>query len=370
MQKLRPRATPSLVICGFMFLICVQPAFPQTCAVPGASWAEDTSQQKAHWSPEKLALARQYADSIHSQSVMVVQNGRVVDEWGDTARKIAVFSVRKSFISALYGIYSEKGAIDINQTLEQAGIDDAPDPLTKEERQARIVDLLRARSGIYHPVDYETASMKKYRPERGSHAPGTFWFYNNWDFNAVGTIFEKKTGQKIGDAFAKDIARPIGMQDFQPSDVYNLGGPISVHRAYNFEVSARDMARFGELYLCGGRWNGSQIVPADWVAKSSHGTEMITDHGKPIGGYEYLWWVEVDGVHLPEVNLPGMFSARGAGGHYILVLPTLNMVIVHRFDNEPRSRKLEDVEAAADGPGIGGEQFGHLVKLILDAYHP
>lgn len=74
------------------------------------------------------------------------------------------------------------------------GIDDARDPLIKSEGQARVVDLLRARSGIYHPVDFATPFQKETRPARGSHAPGTFWFYNNWDYNARGTIFEKQTG--------------------------------------------------------------------------------------------------------------------------------------------------------------------------------
>jgi CubicO group peptidase (beta-lactamase class C family) len=93
------------------------------------------------------------------------------------------------------------------------------------DSMARVVDLLRARSGVYHLVDFETESMRKSRPARGSHAPGTFWYYNNWDFNVLGTIFEKKTGLKIGAAFYRRIAKPIGMQDFQPGDVFYFGGP-------------------------------------------------------------------------------------------------------------------------------------------------
>jgi hypothetical protein len=69
--------------------------------------------------------------------VVIVQCGRLVDEWGDPNKKITTFSVRKSLISALYGIYSTEGKIDVNETLEQAGIDDSPLPLTKDERQAR-----------------------------------------------------------------------------------------------------------------------------------------------------------------------------------------------------------------------------------------
>jgi len=91
---------------------------------------------------------------------MIVQGGEVVDQWGDIDKKISSDSIRKSLISALYGIYSAEGVIDINQTLEQLGIDDSPDPLTKEEKQARVVDLLRARSGVYHLVDFETDLME------------------------------------------------------------------------------------------------------------------------------------------------------------------------------------------------------------------
>jgi CubicO group peptidase (beta-lactamase class C family) len=221
---------------------------------------------------------------------MIIQGGEVVDQWGDFDKKISSYSVRKSLISALYGIYSAEGVIDVNQTLEQLGIDDFPDPLTKEERQARVVDLLRARSGVYHPVDFETDFMKKTRPTRGSHARGTFWYYNNWDFNALGTILEKKSGLKIGEAFYQRIAKPIGMQDFEPGDVYYLGGPISIHSAYAFEITARDLARFGLLYLNHGRWNGKQIVPEAWVEKSTHASEMTRINGNDEGGYEYLWW--------------------------------------------------------------------------------
>ena len=284
------------------------------CPVPGAKWADVASLQQAGWSKEKLAAAQKYAESIHSAGVVIVQHGKVVDEWGDVSGKLASFSMRKSLLSALYGIYSAEGKIDINETLGQLGISDFPDPLTKEEQQARIVDLLRARSGVYHAVDFETDSMKKSRPARGSHAPGTFWYYNNWDFNTVGTIFEKETGLSIGDAFEKRIAKPIGMQDFSSSDVYYLPGPESTQRGYMFEITARDLARFGQLYLCHGRWGDRQIIPAEWVAKSSHSDEMIQVGKYKLGGYEYLWWVEHDGALLGPATLPGMFAAEGAGG--------------------------------------------------------
>ena len=337
---------------------------------PGKDWQPLASHEKAKWSAEKLAAARAYADSdsIHTSAVMIIQGGEVVDQWGDIEKKITSYSVRKSLLSALYGIYSAEGIIDINQTLEQLGIDDSPDPLTKEEKQARVVDLLRARSGVFHPAHMETESMKKDRPLRGSHAPGTFWYYNNWDFNVLGTIFEKKTGLKIGEAFYQRIAKPTGMQDFKPEDVYYLEGPISVHPAYPFEMTARDMARFGLLYLRHGRWNDKQIVPEAWVEKSSHASEIVTSNGANLGGYEYLWWVDYGGAHFPEVSLPGIFSARGAGAHFIFVIPTLDMVIIHRTDNEPAVKDAKHIAEMSNGSIADARaQFGHLMKLILDA---
>jgi CubicO group peptidase (beta-lactamase class C family) len=335
---------------------------------PGKTWARASAQIEAGWSKDKLAAARAYADSIQCSASMIVQGGEVVDSWGDIDKKIDAYSVRKSLLSSLYGIYSAEGVIDINQTLEQIGVDDTPDPLTKAEKQARVVDLLRARSGVYHMVDFETEIMKKNRPARGSHPPGTYFYYNNWDYNVVGTIFEKETGKQIGDAFYERIAKPLGMEDFQPGDVFYFGGPLSIHRAYHFEITARDMARFGLLYLRHGRWNGKQIVPEAWVEKSTHTSEMVTVNGLgEVGGYEYLWWVEHGGVHFPEATLPGMFSARGANGHYILVIPTLDLVIVTRTDTDPPARDAKTLTEWADKGVLTKAQFGHLVRLILDA---
>ncbi len=275
-------------------LALAQTATPST--FPATSWQTASSPESAGWSKKKLAQARQYADSIHSSAVMIIQHGIVIDQWGDVDKKINGYSMRKSLISALYGIYSAEGVIDLNETLEHAGIDEKSDPLTKAERQARIVDLLRARSGVYHPVDFETEGMKRLRPPRGSHAPGTYWYYNNWDFNVVGAFFEKKTGVKMGDAFYQRIAKPIGMQDFRPGDVHYFGGPLSIYPGYQIEITARDLARFGLLYLQHGQWQGKQIVPAAWVDKSTHATEMVNAAGIELGGYEYLWWVEYNGV--------------------------------------------------------------------------
>lgn len=110
------------------------------------------------------------------------------------------------------------------------------------------------------------------------------------------------------------------MQDFNPQDVYYVNdGASSIHPAFMFRMSTRDMARFGLLYLNHGRWKSHQIIPATWIDKSSHADEMVHLGKVPLGGYEYLWWIEYGGVHLGESTIPGMYSAQGAGGHLILI---------------------------------------------------
>ena len=187
----------TIVLASILFGVQAQEYDKQT-VWPGRTWQVASSPEVVGWSSKKLAVAKAYGDSIHSSAVIIVQGGEVIYEWGDFDKKLTSYSIRKSLISALYGIYAEEGVIDVNATLEKLGIDDSPNPLTKQEKQARIVDILRARSGVYHAVDFETPDQREFRPARGSHPPGTFWFYNNWDFNVLGTIFEKKTGKKIG----------------------------------------------------------------------------------------------------------------------------------------------------------------------------
>jgi CubicO group peptidase (beta-lactamase class C family) len=359
-----PTRNRLLIAVAISLLICCS----QAAEIPKFRWKVMRNPAKHGWSPAKLKTALDFAKASGSSALMVVEDGVVVGEAGDTARKISSYSIRKSLISALYGIYSSEGVIDINQTLEQLDIDDNPPSLTKDEKQARILDLLRARSGVYHPVDFETQYMIKIRPERGSHPPGTFWYYNNWDFNVLGTILEKKTGLSIGEAFYRRIAVPIGMQDFKPEDVYYMDGPISMHRAYHFEITARDLARFGLLYLRKGRWGNKQIVPGAWVEKNTYADEMIRWHDVDAGGYENLWWLEYKGAHLYGNGLPaGTYTASGAGVHIVMVIPSRRLVIVNRVNNDPPQKDPKTVVATAEHAIVSTTTMGEIVKMILAA---
>lgn len=190
-----------------------------------------------------------------------------------------------------------------------------------------IRDLLLSRSGVYHEAAGEHQTMIDARPERGSHARGTFFYYNNWDFNALGTIFEQTTGKRIFAAFNEDIAKRIGMEDFSPRDCsYVFERSKSEHPAYFFRMSTRDMARFGLLYQNNGQWEGGQIVPEEWIRESTAIYPVENSGGDPYG---YLWRI------IPEeAGLGYGFYHNGLGVHLLAVLPEQKLVLVHRVDTD------------------------------------
>ena len=231
--------------------------------------------------------------------------------------------------------------------LSELGIDDNAPSLTAEEKTATVRDLLMSRSGVYHPAAHETADIKRKRPVRGSHPPGSFWFYNNWDFNVLGTIYRQQTGEDIFAGFEKRIARPIGMEDFSIKDGrYDLE-KLSVHPAYPIQLSARDAARFGQLFLDDGKWGIKQIIPATWVKES---TTAYSWAKRIRQGYGYMWWT------LPADTWgPNAFYASGYGGQIIAVVPSKRLVVVQTVDLNQNSK------------GVRTSAFIELLKEIAFA---
>lgn len=298
------------------------------------------------WSPIRLSMLAEELSKGGSTSFMIVQGGKVAFTWGDIARKSSVASVRKSLIGLLYGIYASEGLINLDASLGEVGIDDHS-PLTDLEKTATVRDLLASRSGVYHPSVYDIAHG---RPARGSHPPGSFWFYNNWDFNVLGTIFELQTHESLFAAFASRIAEPLGMQDFVLSDLRYEHGTESRHPVYKMRLSARDLARVGLMCLRHGMWGDERIVPDAWLRES---LRPYSDLGGG-RGYGYLWWIAEANAHgdMLHADVP-IYYASGLGGQKIIVLPDRDLVVVHR--------------AARVDHGIRHDRMGELLRLALSA---
>ncbi len=348
--KTRRFQTLSVVL--FIFLMAFGAGFGQTESdrFPGDGWMQFTKVEEAGFDPAKLEAARTTWEGLPSSAFLVIADGAVVAAWGDVGRRFMCHSVRKSFLSALYGIYWDRGEIELNKTLADLGIDDEPDPLLETEKQARILDLLKARSGVFHPAAY--AGRTDSRP-RGSEGPGRFFAYNNWDFNTSATILMQETGEDVFEAFDKYFGQPLKMEDWRVSDgYYHYERDKSKYPAYPFRMSARDAARFGLLFARYGMWQNGRILSEHWIRRSS----ALYSIDNEVFGYGFYWWISRE----PRLAKYGMYSALGVGNQMIAVLPKIDMVIVNRAntyqgENTPTRQLLDLIEKvleARTGPSV------------------
>jgi CubicO group peptidase (beta-lactamase class C family) len=264
----------------------------------------------------------------------------------------------------LFGNYVANGTVKLDRTMADLGIDEA-DGLLPIEKTARIRDLLIASSGVYHAAG--SPGDDPNTPPRGSKQPGTFFHYNNWDFNVLGVVFEKLSGKTVFQALDEELARPLQMQDFQLSRQRMMGFENqSRFLAYHLFLSARDMARLGLVMARGGDWNGRQVVPAAWVKESTEPHVPASSVGR--GGelsYGYLWWIPETRKTAPWL---GSFMASGQFGQFILVLPAIDTVIVHRravTDEYAVARNLGKTKF--EPPRVLGPDFLKLADMVVSA---
>ncbi len=231
---------------------------------------------------------------------------------------------------------------------------EADTPFTDLEATATVKQLLESRSGIYLPAAAESAAMTERRPARGFDAPGDAYYYNNWSFNALGTLFEDRSSKTIYEAFQAHLADPLGMTSFKgeignlvlqekdevldrlPPSLANVDGFYfhephkSRHKAYHFRLSAHDLALFGQLLLQDGIWQDRQLISKNWVDQVTTCRSVVNED---IGGgmslcYGMMWSVTArDGKTIA-------FSHTGEGVHLVSIHPGADMVIVHRAPTE------------------------------------
>lgn len=301
--------------------------------------------EEAGYSAEKLKELQCFLEKSGSGGLLLLYDGKVFFEWGDSHQKILVHSMRKALLNSLYGIYEQSGAINLKRTLAEMKIDDIAPSLSEQEKTSTLSDILKSRSGVYHSAAAESEGMNLARPLRDSNKPGQFYYYNNWDFNVAGAIFEKYSNKRIYDAFYEEIAKPIGMMDYRNHIVelssnyqevidanadgfYQYEPELSKYPAYHFRMSAYDLALYGQLYLNRGQWNGEQIIPANWIDRSTVPYSMVEqDYGL---AYGMLW-----DVLVPEnQNEKPSFYHTGVGVHMLGVYPKHKLVMVHRVNTE------------------------------------
>lgn len=328
------------VLAGIAFMLSFASPhtwFYKSASFEGTSIEKVTSLNNSTFTQEKLTEIENYLkEESETTSMLVLENGKVVFEYGDVSEISYLASARKSILSMLYGKYVENGSIDLQQTIGEFGIDE-DDGLLPIEKQATIENLITARSGVFHqPANggYDTNNLKK----RGSVQPGEYFLYNNWDFNAAGYVLEKTSGNSVYEELEQQLAIPLGFQDWNiENQSRSIDKSKSRYSAYHMHLSTRDMAKIGQLMLQEGQWNGKQLISKEWIRKM---TTPVTPkdtlnarYGRDVStplqqSYGYMWWLFERCYDNPDFE--GAYTADGAFGHFITVIPKRNVVVIHK----------------------------------------
>ncbi len=253
-------------------------------------------------------------------------------------RTAILLRVVKVCCLCLFGKYVENGVINLDETINELGIQDVKEMLPIE-KEATIKDLISVRSGIYL-TGSNGGDFRDFAPERGTKEPGSYWLYSNYDFNLAGYIFEQETGKNIYDDVEDQLAIPLGMQDWDRSLQQKYeDSTISLFPAYHMWFSTRDMARIGLLMLNRGKWNKKQVISEEWVNEMltlrTTSEEMIEN--VPIlkdllshYGYGYMWWLFENPT---DERFKNAYSALGALGQSISVFPEIDVVIAYKTNS-------------------------------------
>ncbi|MDF1791536.1 MAG: serine hydrolase [Thalassobaculaceae bacterium] len=324
-----------------------------------ATRLDGSAVHKLGWHPDRLDEVLAYATGLSTDTLLVETGGRTVAILGDPTVRYTVHSIRKALLSTVVGQHVGDGErqIALGATLADLDIDDSPVPLTPLQRTATVEDLLRSRSGINHAAAAEAGLTSEKNRMLGTeeNLPGSKWAYNNWDYNALTTIFEQRTGLTIAEAFATGIAGPLELKDFQPGDVsYDSEPALSQHPAAAFHMSGRDLARIGRLYLDGGKVGGTRVLDASWIDRIDS-MRSETGLGGLRAGHSLLWWLPG-----PETGFPdGTYMAWGLGNQALFVIPAWDTVIVHQSD------MTEFLKRFLTALSEGGEAEAVLEDLVV-----
>ena len=310
---------------------------------PTGDWRTSTPEEQG-LDPARLAEAFEQIAANHSNvhSVLVIRHGYLVVEAyfrGYTAQRThELWSCTKSFMSTLIGIALAENAAGRAGGQGITGLDEPIEdffpgqitPRSDRRKQAITLEhLLTMRSGLSWPESQYNADSPQspiYKMVRTrdwpayvlsqpmTGEPGAAFNYSSGNAHVLSAILQKATGEQTKAYAMPRLFGPLGIEDpawSVDAAGNNIGG-------WGLQLTARDMARFGFLYLHGGAWDGQQIVPAGWVERAT-APHLQVDERR---WYGYQWWIYPFGA----------YAAEGMGGQYIFVAPGQDMVVVFTAD--------------------------------------
>lgn len=282
--------------------------------------------------PELFARLHEALADSSVYAMVTAKDGVIIDEYyGDGYDETSLFALHscsKSFTSALIGIAIAQGHID---SVDDPLSDYLPQVLTLEDARKRQITL---RHLLIHTAGlewYEWGSGQRNWREfqsapnwvdyilgrRLAAQPGAIFNYSTGNTHLLAAALERATGMSLLEYGKTNLFEPLGIDGVvwrtDPQGVTDGGNGIA--------MTAREAARFGQLYLEGGRWHDRQVIPAAWIEEST--AVQNAGPGGTTGQYGYQWWIRSFGAGDYET-----YYALGAWGQYILVVPELELVTV------------------------------------------
>jgi len=303
----------------------------------------------------KAKSVNAFIEHTGTTGLIVIKDDTILFEnyyQGNTdASKAISWSVAKSFVSALFGIAVAEGSItDINQPVTDYL------PLLKNSgyNGVSIKNVLQMSSGIrfnetYADFNSDINKMGRYfglnmpladfvATLKAERQQGTYHHYVSMDTQVLGMILREATGKNLSEYAQEKLWKPLGME----SDAYWLIDSSGMEAAFaGLNVTLRDYARFGRLYLNKGNWNGKQIVSEEWIKESvtpdaPHLIPGKRANAKWVLGYGYQWWIPL----RPD----GDYLAIGIYGQAIYVYPRYNIVIAKTSAYKDYNKDGDDME--------------------------
>lgn len=261
----------------------------------------------------------QKTGGIHG--LMLLRHGHVVLEgsWApyDASTRHELYSLSKSFTSAAVGFAVAEGLFGIDDPVLRFFPDEAPPEPSANLRAMRVRDLLTMACGHQDesPVQANEISVKRFLAHPVPHKPGTHFRYNTPATFLLSAIVQVRSGQSVLDYLQPRLFQPLGIE--KPTWDTNAAG-ISLG-GYGLSVRTEDIARFGELHLRKGHWQGRSLLPASWV-------ELATSRQVSNGSNPESDWEQGYGFQFWRCR-HGAYRGDGAFGQFCIVLPDQDAVL-------------------------------------------
>ena len=371
-------AAALLVIAGARFELGAQgsgPYFP-----PAGSWAKKAPAELG-MDPKLLAEAVAFAQSRETEREMdfsdqerifgsllgsvpdirartngiVIYKGYVVAEFGETTWVDPTYSVAKSMMSTVAAIALRDGKIrsleePVGKTIKDGGYDSPHNALvTWKMHLQQESEWQGTMFGKKDDFIGKEAFGQGERQPREIKPPGAYYEYNDVRINRFGLSLLRAFGQSVPSVFRREVMEPIGASNtwrwipYHNSFVEHDGRKLAsvsggTRWGGGMWIHAQDMARFGYLWLRGGKWGEKQVVPPEFMKAALTPSQHGPDYG-------YLWWLNTQGKNYP--GLPAStYGARGAGSNTITILPEQDLVIVWRWHDGNEAEFVKRVVAA------------------------